>query len=123
MAPPPSSTRDHTPLRPDRWCRIKVRAGGGGVLGSQDDERSGGREVLIAEHLPEALERIDNAQRPIAERIAHHVRGILSALDLDLSDPNLAETDLRVARMYLEMFQGLAEGAEPKVTTFPNQEG
>ena len=25
--------------------------------------------------------------------------------------------------MYLEMFGGLAEGAEPKVTTFPNQEG
>ena len=25
--------------------------------------------------------------------------------------------------MYMEMFRGLAEGAEPKVTTFPNEEG
>ena len=93
------------------------------MLGKLDDDLRGGHEVLVAEHLPEALERIEEAQRPVAERIAFHVRGILSALDLDLSDPNLAETDLRVARMYLEMFQGLAEGAEPKVTTFPNQEG
>ncbi|HEV7784318.1 MAG TPA: GTP cyclohydrolase I FolE, partial [Thermoanaerobaculia bacterium] len=54
--------------------------------------------------------------------LAHHVRGILSTLGLDLTDPNLAETDVRVAKMYIEMFQGLAEGAEPKVTTFPNEE-
>jgi GTP cyclohydrolase I len=55
--------------------------------------------------------------------MAHHVRGILGALGLDTSDPNLAETDIRVAKMYLEMFHGLAQGAEPKVTTFPNEEG
>jgi GTP cyclohydrolase I len=66
---------------------------------------------------------IAGAPRPTAQQIAGHVRGLLVALGLDLSDPNLAETDLRVARMYLEMFRGLAEGAEPKVTTFPNQEG
>ncbi len=55
--------------------------------------------------------------------MAHHVRGILDALGLDANDPNLAETDIRVAKMYLEMFHGLAQGAEPKVTTFPNEEG
>lgn len=60
---------------------------------------------------------------PRIARIAHHVRGILSELGLDLDDPNLHETDRRVARMYLEMFQGLEQGAEPKVTTFPNDEG
>ncbi|HKI87050.1 MAG TPA: GTP cyclohydrolase I FolE [Thermoanaerobaculia bacterium] len=57
------------------------------------------------------------------ERIALHVRGILTELGLDLSDPNLQETDRRVARMYEEMFHGLREGAEPRVTTFPNEEG
>ncbi len=57
-----------------------------------------------------------------AARIAVHVRGILEELGLDLGDPNLKETDLRVARMYQEMFHGLKEGAEPKVTTFPNDE-
>jgi GTP cyclohydrolase I len=82
----------------------------------------GGHEMMFAEHLQEVLADIDEGQRETAERIAHHVRGILTALGLDLTDPNLAETDLRVAKMYLEMFHGLAEGAEPKVTTFPNEE-
>ncbi|MFN7943520.1 MAG: GTP cyclohydrolase I FolE [Thermoanaerobaculia bacterium] len=56
------------------------------------------------------------------ERLAAHVRGILGELGLDLADPNLAETDRRVAKLYLEMFHGLQEGAEPAVTTFPNDE-
>ena len=55
-------------------------------------------------------------------RIAGHVRGMLTELGLDLADDNLRETDRRVAKMYLEMFHGLEEGAEPKVTTFPNDE-
>lgn len=58
-----------------------------------------------------------------ALRIARSVRTILEELGCDLRDPNMRETDLRVARMYLEMFQGLQEGAVPKVTTFPNSEG
>jgi GTP cyclohydrolase IA len=61
-------------------------------------------------------------QREKLARVAHHVRGVLEELGLDLADPNLVETDLRVAKMYLEMFNGLEEGAEPKVTTFPNEE-
>jgi len=69
------------------------------------------------------LSGLDPEQQGKVVRIAEHVRGILSTLGLDTSDPNLAETDVRVAKMYLEMFQGLAEGAEPKVTTFPNEEG
>jgi GTP cyclohydrolase I len=78
---------------------------------------------VLTEHLPEIWSDIDEGQRAKAERIAHHVRGILTALGLDLADPNMAETDFRVAKMYLEMFNGLSEGAEPKVTTFPNEEG
>jgi len=72
---------------------------------------------------PVALADLDPAQQEKLDRVAHHVRGILTALGLDLEDPNLAETDRRVAKMYLEMFHGLEEGAEPKVTTFPNEEG
>jgi GTP cyclohydrolase I len=56
------------------------------------------------------------------ETISAHVRGILTALELDLDEPNLKDTDLRVAKMYLEMFHGLKEGSRPKVTTFPNDE-
>ena len=55
--------------------------------------------------------------------ISEHFRRILGALGLDTADPNLTETPERVAKMYIEMFGGLAEGAEPKVTTFPNEEG
>lgn len=81
-------------------------------------------EVALPSHVPPvALAELDEGQQRKLDSIAHHVRGILTALGLDLDDPNLAETDLRVAKMYLEMFHGLSEGAEPKVTTFPNEEG
>jgi len=63
-----------------------------------------------------------SAEDPRIGRIAHHIRGVLTELGLDLADDNLRETDRRVAKMYLEMFHGLEEGAEPKVTTFPNDE-
>jgi GTP cyclohydrolase I len=81
-------------------------------------------EVIVPAHVPPvALSELDSAEQQKLERVAYHVRGILTNLGLDLTDPNLAETDLRVAKMYMEMFSGLAEGAEPKVTTFPNEEG
>jgi len=63
-----------------------------------------------------------DAERGQMERIAGHVRAILTELKLDPSDPNLQETDVRVAKLYLEMFHGLKEGSEPRVTTFPNDE-
>jgi GTP cyclohydrolase IA len=81
-------------------------------------------EVTLPVHVPAvALTGFDAAQQDKLDRIAYHVRGILTNLGLDLDDPNLAETDRRVAQMYVEMFHGLSEGAEPKVTTFPNEEG
>jgi GTP cyclohydrolase IA len=54
--------------------------------------------------------------------ITTHMRRILEILGLDVSDPNLVETPDRVAKMYLEMFAGLAEGAEPNIKFFPNDE-
>jgi GTP cyclohydrolase I len=57
-----------------------------------------------------------------ARRIAVHVSRILDELGLDRKDPNLMETDIRVAKMYLEMFHGLSDGARPAVTMFPNDE-
>lgn len=75
---------------------------------------------------PSADSRLDatmsDDERGQVERIAGHVRAILNELKLDLSDPNLQETDVRVAQLYLEMFHGLKEGSEPRVTTFPNEE-
>jgi GTP cyclohydrolase IA len=70
-------------------------------------------------HIDEGLPAVDEAG---LERIQGHVRGILTELGLDLHDPNLEETDRRVAKMYLEMFAGLWAGARPSITTFPNDE-
>ena len=63
-----------------------------------------------------------NAGDARVDRIARHVRAIIEELNLDVTDPNLRDTDRRVAKMYLEMFQGLEDGTEPAVTTFPNDE-
>ena len=75
---------------------------------------------------PPLLQEEDDERRaredPRLPEVARHVRATLVALGLDLDDPNLVDTDRRVARMYLEMFRGLEAGSEPPVTTFPNSE-
>jgi len=68
---------------------------------------------------PNGLDLLDPEK---LERIARHVRGLLVELGLDLADPNLEETDRRVAKLYAEMFHGLQEGAEPEIKVFPNDE-
>lgn len=73
-----------------------------------DEEIRGGRIIL---HDAEEV-----------EKVRLQARGLIEALGLDLSDPNLDRTDERIARMYLEMFHGLKEGSEPEITTFPNDE-
>ncbi len=66
---------------------------------------------------------IRNGEERVTEaKLSEHVAAILDLLHLDRTDPNLKHTPQRVARMFLEMFHGLAEGAEPQVTTFPNDE-
>jgi len=62
------------------------------------------------------------AGEDLVERLSSHVAGLMRELNLDLEDPNFVHTPERVAKMYVEMFHGIFEGAEPKVTTFPNDE-
>ncbi len=58
---------------------------------------------------------------PRIDSIAPHVKEIIRILGLSPeADPNLAGTDRRVAKMYLEIFSGLDEGTFPNLTTFPN---
>jgi GTP cyclohydrolase I len=71
----------------------------------------------------ERLAGLDPADRDRVVRVAGRVRDLLLELGLDLEDPNLRDTDFRVAKMYHEIFSGLEEGAEPAVTLFPNDEG
>jgi len=70
----------------------------------------------------ESTEIVALDQAAKVEEIRKSVCRILDTLGLDRSDPNLTETPVRVAKMYLELFGGLEEGAEPKVTLFPNDE-
>jgi GTP cyclohydrolase I len=63
------------------------------------------------------------AADPRIEKLARHVREMIKILGLDPEkDPNLVDTDHRVAKMYLEIFSGLDVGNRPKLTTFPNDE-
>jgi len=59
---------------------------------------------------------------PRIPRVAQAFRQVMEALELDLGDPNLADTPQRVARAYTELFAGLRQGAEPELRTFPNEE-
>lgn len=71
---------------------------------------------------------IDDAENEPAEpgtrveRVAEAFKQVLIALDLDLTDPNLAATHVRVARAYEELFAGLRQGGEPTYRSFPNSE-
>lgn len=73
-------------------------------------------------HDDHRFEGFNDEERAKLIRVAGHVRAMLEELGLPLEDPNLRETDIRVAKMYAEMFHGLVEGNEPRVTTFPNDE-
>jgi len=88
------------------------------------------RQVLPADdERPEAIHEKNGNLVPkgqegeLVGRIGAHVAAIMQELNLNLDDPNFRHTPERVAKMYLEMFRGIFEGAEPKVTTFPNEEG
>ena len=64
-----------------------------------------------------------NVTDPRVDQIAGHVKEIIRILGLcPDKDPNLINTDRRVARMYLDIFSGLDAGTRPKLTTFPNDE-
>jgi GTP cyclohydrolase I len=84
-------------------------------------DRNEGKEVGVAANGDNSIPRGDEAR--IVKSVASHMAAIMRELNLDLDDPNYRGTPERVAKMYLEMFHGLREGAEPKITTFPNEEG
>ena len=75
----------------------------------------------VSAHGDNSIPRGDDER--IVGAMAEHMAAIMTELNLDLADPNYQKTPERVAKMYLEMFHGLREGAEPAVTTFPNDEG
>ena len=56
------------------------------------------------------------------QKIAHHFKGIMETLGLDLTDDSLNGTPMRVAKMYVnEVFSGLDPKNKPKATLFENK--
>lgn len=84
------------------------------------ETRRGQLVALYERDADEEQERLDD---PKIREVAARFRAAFEALGLDLEDPNLVGTDLRVARAYRELFAGLYAGAAPDLRTFPNTEG
>ncbi|HCG5528394.1 TPA: GTP cyclohydrolase I FolE [Vibrio parahaemolyticus] len=84
-----------------------------------------------AKLVKEALEQrgLETPMRPNAvsreekkEKIEHHMREILTLLQLDLTDDSLEETPHRIAKMYVdEIFSGLDYSNFPKITVIENK--
>lgn len=56
------------------------------------------------------------------ERISYHFRHIMETLGLDMTDDSLADTPMRVAKMFVqEAFKGLDPKNKPDVTLFENR--
>lgn len=72
--------------------------------------------------LPRTDRSVDDVADAKLRRVARKFRAVMEELDLDLGDPHLEGTELRVARTYRELFRGLSAGAEPVLRTFPNVE-
>jgi GTP cyclohydrolase IA len=79
---------------------------------------------MATETAPQRLELQNGHETdPRVPMLAAHVKEIIRILGLcPDKDPNLVDTDFRVAKMYLDIFSGLDEGTKPQLTTFPNEE-
>jgi GTP cyclohydrolase IA len=79
-------------------------------------------EAAITRHptpLATPYPQLTNAQK--IEAIAEAYEKILRTLELDTSDPSLAQTPLRVAKMYVEeLFSGLDPDSFPEIRTLEN---
>lgn len=78
------------------------------------DEKEEAVEFSRQRHLLNEEEKI--------KLIAHHFKGIMETLGLDLTDDSLKESPERVAKMYVkEIFSGLNPDTKPQVTLFENK--
>ncbi|USD67956.1 GTP cyclohydrolase I FolE [Vibrio sp. SCSIO 43136] len=80
------------------------------------------RDALIEKGIETPLVPNNISREEKKERIEHHMREILSLLELDLSDDSLEETPHRIAKMYVdEVFSGLDYANFPKITVIDNK--
>src|SRR5687768_14128679 len=76
--------------------------------------------ALLPTHFEEEQRPSDDARTAV---VADRFREVMQALGLDMDDPNLSGTPLRVARAYRELFRGLEPGTEPELRSVPNTDG
>lgn len=58
------------------------------------------------------------------DQIEGHMKKIMNTLGCDMNDESLKDTPKRVAKMFVnEIFSGMDEKNEPRITTFPNDYG
>ncbi len=90
---------------------------------TEEDHRTLALELAARTHHPSPiLEQEDTLDEETKlQEIARHFRGIMNLLGLDLTDPSLAKTPERVAKMYVqEVFSGLDFSTFPSVTLMDN---
>jgi GTP cyclohydrolase I len=63
--------------------------------------------------LPLTDRSVDDVADAKLRRVARKVRAVMEELDLDLGDPHLEGTELRVARAYRELFRGSRPARSP----------
>ena len=80
------------------------------------------REHLISKGIETPMITPVLTEQEQIEKIEDHMRSILTALNLDLTDDSLQETPHRVAKMYVrEIFSGLEYKNFPKCTVIENK--
>lgn len=85
---------------------------------SVDDDEHVGSSV----DTPLRDDAFDLSDEEKVDKIAHHFKGIMETLGLDLTDDSLSGTPLRVAKMYVnEVFSGLDPKNKPIATLFDNK--
>ena len=80
------------------------------------------RNTLIEHGLETPMIGNNLSDKDKVTRITHSMRDIMETLGLDLTDDSLAETPVRIARMYVdEIFGGLDYGNFPKIAVIENK--
>jgi GTP cyclohydrolase I len=91
-------------------------------MSQQKTKKEQAATTRFASPLSKQQEALTNEEK--ISSIAHHFREIMRALGLDLEDPSLSKTPLRVAKMYVEeAFKGMQLHAFPDIELIEEPKG
>lgn len=85
---------------------------------SRDDSNDGEASGASNESAGVIVAASSKDNKDKKDKIAEHFREIMKLLDLDVEEESIADTPMRVAKMYVdEMFSGLDYANFPAITT------